>query len=165
MGRFAIALGLLLAVGTLAKVPAFGQAGNWSNPSALCRAIGNIDDPARDRRYHGPKTFPSGVRAAGLQPSDKDLLTWRCMDGRIWACAQWSTVSCMRAPWTTPRTWAYLLRDPDVRAQCRREPNAECAGATHCTAGCSSGRPKINGPDHATDRFGYDPSEWKPVVN
>lgn len=133
----------------------------FRDPFSFCRAVGTIDDPSHDRRYRGPASTRAMLTAAHLGESEADALSWRCANGRVLVCASLATTGCIKAPWTNPRKWAYLLNDPELRAECRRDPNAECPGATHCIAGCSGGVVIINSNQYPIDKQGYWPDEWK----
>jgi hypothetical protein len=133
----------------------------YSDPVEYCRAVGTSDQPGP--QYRGPRTAPSLLRAARLSRIQADLLAWRCMDRTVYVCAQLSSTACDQAPWLNPRRWDYVLRNPDVRAECRRVNFAQCASGTHCIVGCAGGQPRVNGPSWRTDARGYAPEEWTPV--
>lgn len=144
-----------------AHAPTHRRSRTYTDPAAYCRAIGTVDAPGSP--YRGPRAFPAALRAASLAAGQADLLSWRCMDGRVWACAMFSTMSCLKAPWTEPRRWDYVLRNPDVRAECRRMRNEECVGGTHCITGCAGGVPRINRSAYPIDRRGFARADWRPV--
>ena len=73
-----------------------------SDPFEYCAAVGQIDLP--DERYSGPMLsddlFNEYIKAAGLDPNlnypatFKQMTTWRCMDGRVYACNSGANIPC-----------------------------------------------------------------------
>lgn len=144
------------------QTQARAQPQTWIDPVRYCRAVGFVDEPLHDRRYRGSRVPPVALMAAQLEPSQRDMLVWRCMNGKGWACASLSSTACLKAPWLTPRSWSYVLRDANVRAECRKAISRECVGGTHCIVGCAGGQPHINGPSYPVDWRGYAPNDWTP---
>jgi hypothetical protein len=164
-GPFSTGISVLL-MGTFCAYPAPAQRNRpFTDPVTYCRAVGTVDNPRTDRRYSGPRSTRALLRAPGLQPDQADTLVWRCMNGTAFVCANYVTMGsgCIKAPWTNAREWNYLLRDSDVRAECRRVVRAQCAGGTHCVIGCASSRPIINTNSYPVDARGFARDEWRPV--
>ena len=132
----------------------------FTDPAAYCRAVQTIDAP--DERYNGPK-YTQQMRAVTDAFKDNDV-TWRCLDGKVLACALANTTACGKAPWIDQHEYQPLLRNPEIIADCRNTPNAECVGATHCIIGCNGTAPKINRNSYPIDARGFAKSEWKPVI-
>lgn len=150
------------------------DASAYDDPVAYCRAVGTADDPMLDRRYRGPPVPPRILRATGLDQIDEPMLGsfgWRCADGRVLVCyGAMSPFACagglMPPTWSpTPAEQEYQAdADEAAREICRREPDTDCAPATHCQLGCRTGEPV---PGFAStiprDERGYDPEEWEEV--
>ena len=73
-----------------------------ADPFAYCATVGTIDTP--DARYTGPKTPDAIVRGlmkamgmsgdAPVEPLAR-LTTWRCMNGKVYACNFGANIPCL----------------------------------------------------------------------
>ena len=118
----AAAAGFLLA--GCAGGPA--TADTYRDPFAYCAAAGTVDAP--DARYTGPAVPPvvaDGLRRAFNAPADAPIevftrgTSWRCMDGRVYACTVGANLPCQARADTsrTPR--------PAVVEFCRNNPTSD----------------------------------------
>jgi hypothetical protein len=80
----------MLTVIVLAASPASAQ--SFSDPVAYCRAIGTIDKP--DARYNGPKLPLWMATKLHLDPSQGNLMEWRCAGGAVLACLYDANIPC-----------------------------------------------------------------------
>lgn len=133
----------------------------FSDPSSYCRAVRDDETPTKSTTYHGPVSTDGMVVA--FAGATKDQIVWRCARSQVLACAEFSTTSCIKAPWLHKSDWDYVVRNPQVIEECRQNPEQQCAGATHCIVSCSRGRPTIQA-NYPVDADGYAISDWK-VVN
>jgi hypothetical protein len=162
--RLLIATAIALVIAAVAFTQgAVAQPNRFTDPDAYCHAVGTVDDPTTDRRYSGPQTTSAIVRAAEVTTDQDDVVVWRCMNGRVLACAAYGPPMCSKAPWLMPGSLDHALSDSGVRAQCRRVRQAQCAAGTHCMVGCASGHPIVNRDSYAVDARGFGAAEWRLV--
>lgn len=110
---------------TAASQPTLPQ--TYSDPFAYCAAVGTLDAP--DARYTGepvPQVVIDGyLEAAGLTSTTEppDMLqkgtTWRCMDGRVYACNVGANLPCSSK--------ANLDKTPtaEMADYCKANPNSD----------------------------------------
>src|SRR5262245_7102022 len=112
------------ALAACASVP--GPERTYADPFAYCRAVGTIDAP--DARYAGPSVPPpvaEGLRRAFRAPADAPLerftrgTSWRCMDGKVYACTVGANLPCGEKADTSraPRL--------SIAEFCRQNPSAD----------------------------------------
>jgi Double zinc ribbon len=138
----------------------------YADSVAFCRAVGTSDDPTKDGRYTGPHATPSMLNAFDVSTREMlsrnfrtpgDGVVWRCMDARMYVCAEWNTTACTKAPWLDQKNWPI---PSDLQDFCRANPNSECAGATHCIFGCRGRSPAFNVNSYPVDTRGFSTKEW-----
>jgi hypothetical protein len=105
--------------------PASG-ASESADPFAYCATVGTIDTP--DARYTGPQTPDVIVRGlmkamgisadAPVEPFVR-LTTWRCMNGKVYACNFGANIPC-RERADTKRT-----PSPEINEFCRANSTSE----------------------------------------
>jgi hypothetical protein len=150
--------------------------GAYADPIEYCRASENVDYPTKDPRYNGPKESKQII--AALHMPDETLrnlvtnqpiqLVWRCMGGKVWTCTHTNNKSeyCGKAEVALKMRLQDLLANQAVIDDCQQRPNAECAGATHCLAGCNGNLPIINKKNIEKvrqDARGFDSTVWRIV--
>jgi len=149
----------LLAVVLLTASPALAQ--SFTDPVPYCRAVGTIDEP--DARYGGPK-LPGWMAAKlGLQPSQGNMMEWRCADGAVLACLYGANIPC-GAKAVTSRTPTSAIRD-----FCRDNPDAAIVPMvvtgheTVVSWACHGGEPTVTQVQDV-DGQGYAKAYWRPVA-
>ncbi|MBK8082353.1 MAG: hypothetical protein IPK28_00175 [Devosia sp.] len=123
-----------------------------SDPHAYCDAVRTIDYV--DRRYEGPR-FTSDIAEALRVPlrSAPDRVSWRCVDGVVYACASFDWPVCAMTP-TAEEMLEY----------CRRNPAVGRLLAPNGTWSCEAGKPKLpDGASWPVDERGFFPPAWIPV--
>lgn len=166
-----VALSLLLLSGLPAALQAGGDEsagqGMDSDPFAYCAAIGNADKPGPP--YAGPATPPAvlaGIRrAVGLSadaPNDwvANGTSWRCMDGRVYACFAGANLPCQEK--------ADISRTPSAAIVdfCKENPDSDAVPmstsgrATVFAWRCSSGKPEIVRQFAQPDARGFISNVW-----
>jgi hypothetical protein len=90
----------------------------YTDPFSYCAAVGTIDTV--DTRYSGekvPDTVISGyLKAAGLENSTEPMdtlkagTTWRCMDGKVYACNVGANLPCASQA-NTDKTPTQAMKD------------------------------------------------------
>lgn len=136
------------------------QIATYTDARAYCQAIGTIDEAGPT--YRGTET-PAWISAAVEDHPEYASVTWRCFDGAVLACVTANSVGCSKAAWLHPESLDYVLKNPDVRAQCRSAPRLECVSGTHCLIGCVGGKPSVNRDTRPLDARGFYVDEWKVV--
>lgn len=121
----AAVLATLLLCGCATSTPR-GGASTFTDPFAYCAAVGTIDAP--DSRYDGPAvpaSIADGLRRAFAAPADAPAdafvrgTSWRCMDGKVYACNVGANLPCgAKADVSTTPTAA-------VAGFCKEKPDAE----------------------------------------
>lgn len=146
-------------------------ASGYMDPFAYCAAVITMDSP--DARYMGP-TVPDSViegfkRAAGLQGSNEptDMFrhstTWRCMEGRVYACNYGANLPCnakadtSRAP--TPAMLEFCNSSPDSDFI----PMAVVGHATIYDWRCNGRNAEVHGQIDLPDPRGYLSRIWYPL--
>jgi hypothetical protein len=148
-----------------------GLAQPFHDPFAYCAAVGTIDVPGAD--YAGPR-MPAEVarglqRALGL-PEDAppapllENATWRCMDGKVYACAFGANLPCLEK--------ADVARSPTpaMRAFCRDDPGADgipmvvTGRATVYAWRCEGAAPAIERQITEPDARGYLANVWYEIA-
>ncbi len=151
------------AVGTAAAgpVPAAATAnvggavggGLYTDPHAYCAAVVNVDYV--DARYSGPRFTPDIAEALRVPlESAPDRVSWRCVNGVVWACASFDWPVCAATPTAN-----------EMLEYCRRNPTIPRLLAPNGTWACVSGRPSLpEGASWPVDQRGFFPNAWIPVV-
>jgi hypothetical protein len=159
---------LLVLVSLLANPApaALAQGTTFNDPFSYCAAVGTIDAP--DSRYVGPKVPESIARGlqAALQLSASAPLeflingsSWRCMDGKVYACTVGANLPCeekadtSRTP-STPLT-QYCQQNPDADI-----PAVVTGRATVYEWKCQNGAPTIVRQVFQPDARGFLSNIW-----
>lgn len=155
-----IAVALWIAVAAVSGA----RAESHDNPFAYCAAVGTIDAP--DARYSGPP-LPDAV-ARGLQkaiaaPGALAGVSWRCMDGKVYACTVGANLPCTSK--------ADLSRTPGepLRTFCKQQPDADVIPAyvtgreTVFAWRCQHGAPAIERQVAEADARGFIAAIWYPI--
>lgn len=130
------------------------------DPFAYCKISGDVDAPA------GPT--PGSVAAAlsrrlAVPPIPADRVSWRCMDGAVWACTVGANIQC-DAKLDTDRT-----STDGMRTWCRENPTADVVPAyvtgraTAFEWRCTDGEPTVVRQLATPDARGFDSSVWTAV--
>jgi hypothetical protein len=86
--------------------------------------------------------------------SAPDRVSWRCVEGAVYACASFDWPVCAMTP-TAPEMLDY----------CRSHPGATRLLAPNGTWSCEGNRPRIpEGASWPVDARGFFPKAWVPVV-
>jgi hypothetical protein len=158
---------LLLVLG-LALLSACGSGQqSYNDPFAYCKAIENIDAP--DARYTGPQVpeaIVKGLQKAFNMPADAPLppfmenSSWRCMDGKVYACTVGANLPCGEKA-DTNRTPSEPIVD-----FCKANPSADVipmavtGRATVYEWRCTNGAPTIVKQFTEADARGFIASVW-----
>ncbi|HEV7731150.1 MAG TPA: protease inhibitor I42 family protein [Candidatus Binatia bacterium] len=127
---------------------------------AYCKTAGDVDAP--------PGPTPDAVAAAlsrrlAVPPIPADRVSWRCMDGAVWACTVGANIQC-DAKLDTDRT-----PTDGMRTWCRENPTADVVPAyvtgraTAFEWRCTDGAPTIVREFATPDARGFDPTVWSAV--
>ena len=158
----AAVLALVLAAPSSAqqRVPV-APAAAYTDPVQYCRAVRNADSGEggiRDRRYAGaptPKSIVTAMREANVW--------WRCMDGRVYACAIGASGrGCQK--WTTRKT-----ATPSIARFCAENRNSDIVpnsdNDTIYSWKCRGAKPVLDQgtPTPRLDKRGYFTDTWKPL--
>lgn len=128
-------------------------AASYADPYQYCGAVQTIDYV--DRRYEGP-AFTADIAEALRVPlrSAPDRVSWRCVDGVVYACASFDWPVCAMTP-TADEMLEY----------CRRNPSVGRLLAPNGTWSCEAGKPKLpEGASWPVDERGFFPAAWIPVL-
>jgi len=139
------------AVAVAESAPA--PAGGFTDPFAYCSAVRTIDYV--DARYAGPR-FTAAIADALRVPmgSAPDRVSWRCVDGVVYACASFDWPVCAMTP-TAQEMLEY----------CQRNPGVTRLLAPNGTWSCEGNRPRIpEGASWPVDARGFFPPAWIPVL-
>jgi len=95
--RFMLVILLVLLSLAEKNTPATSAQGTtYTDPFAYCAAVGTIDAP--DARYLGPNVPDAVVRGLeaelGSSPGTPAGISWRCMDGQVYACTVGANLPC-----------------------------------------------------------------------
>jgi hypothetical protein len=159
---------LLLAAGALVAGPALARP--YADPFAYCAAVGTVDAP--DQRYTGP-TVPESIalglrRAFGAAP-DAPIETfvrgtsWRCMDGKVYACNVGANLPCQGKADTN------RVAAAPVAEFCRENPQADVVPAyvtgrdTVYEWRCENGAPEAGRQFDAPDPRGFLTNIWHQI--
>lgn len=130
------------------EVAAVGPA-EWTDPFAYCAAVGTMDFP--DRRYAGPalvEPIADTLRVPVSSPPDR--VKWRCVDGAVWACANFDWPVCAMTPTV-----------PEMAEFCTKNPNAIGLQAPSGNWSCDGTQPVIpEGESWPVDKRGFLPGAW-----
>ena len=166
----ASALSLVLAA-LLGGCAATGRAPSSSDDAwAYCSAVGTID--ASDARYTGeamPPAVAAGLRKAVGAPADAPLEvfarggSWRCMGGKVYACAVGANLPCQEK--------ADVSREPSMPIVrfCRQNPGADVVPAfvtgraTVFAWRCAGGAPAIARQIATPDPQGFLSNIWHEI--
>ncbi len=143
----------------------------YSDPFAYCATVGQIDAP--DARYTGPKMdealFKDYLTAAKLDPNMdypdqfKQMTTWRCMDGKVYACNFGANIPCDSKANTdktpTQAITNYCKTNPDVDFI----PMAVTGHNVIYSWSCVKGVPQLGDQLDTVDAAGYQSSFWVPL--
>jgi len=143
------------AVAATAETPAAvaPAAGTFADPFAYCNAVKTVDYV--DNRYSGPR-FTADIADALRVPlgSAPDRVSWRCVDGVIYACASFDWPVCSMTP-TAQEMLDY----------CQRNPGVTRLLAPNGTWACEGTKPRIpDGASWPVDARGFFPNAWIPVL-
>ncbi len=143
----------------------------YTDPFAYCAAVGTIDIP--DMRYTGPKITDAIINgykdAAGLQASTepmemfKQTTTWRCMDGKVYACNVGANLPCSSKA-NTDKTPSQAMLD-----YCKANPDADfipesvTGHSTIYSWHCSKDTPELLDQIAQVDAAGYLANIWYPI--
>lgn len=148
-----------------------GEARTYADPFSYCSAVGTIDVP--DPRYTGPPVSPAiaaGLRRAFNAPADAPLefftrgTSWRCADGKVYACNVGANLPC-DARADTSRT-----PSAPIAEFCRQNPDADVVPmvvtgrATVYAWRCAGGAPDIVGQFAHPDSRGYLGNIWYEIA-
>jgi len=171
-GRLAAGMTLLAASLVVACAGGAGPAETHSDPFAYCAAVGTVDAP--DERYTGPPLPPSvavGLRRAVGAPADAPLeaftrgTSWRCMDGKVYACTVGANLPCL-AKADTRRTPSHSITD-----FCRQNPTADVVPAfvsgreTVYQWRCAQGVPAVVRQVATPDAQGFLSNIWHEITS
>jgi len=165
------AAGALTIAALAAAIGAPATAEPFDDPFAYCAAVGTMDAP--DARYAGPKTpdaIARGLKTALGMPDDAPLeplrenSIWRCMAGRVYACAYGANLPCEEKADTS--------RSPTsaMSAFCRDDPAADAipmvvtGRATVYAWRCADGAPAIERQISEADARGYLAGIWYEIA-
>lgn len=138
-----------------------------ADPFAYCAQVGTIDAP--DARYAGPRvplTIAEGVKRATGAPADTPAemfvrgTSWRCMDGKVYACTVGANLPCgekadtNRTPSTAVAAFCQTNADAEVI------PAAVTGRATVYQWRCTAGTPVVVRQVAEADRQGFLASFW-----
>jgi hypothetical protein len=135
-----------------AQVPA-PATGGISDPFAYCGAVKTVDYV--DNRYVGPR-FTTAIADALRVPMESapDRVSWRCVDGVVYACASFDWPVCAMTP-TAQEMVDYCVRNPGVTRLLA--PNG--------TWSCEGNKPRLpDGASWPVDARGFFPNAWIPVL-
>jgi len=138
---------------TVAELPAAPVTGTFSDPFAYCDAVKTIDYV--DSRYVGPR-FTASIADALRVPMESapDRVSWRCVEGVIYACASFDWPVCAMTP-TAQEMLDY----------CKRNPGVTRLLAPNGTWACDGTKPRIpDGASWPVDARGFFPNAWIPVL-
>ena len=126
--RYRFMLVILLVLVSLAErwtSISSAQGATYTDPFAYCTAVGTIDAP--DARYTGPQVpdaVVQGLEAALQRPADtapgglRTGSSWRCMDGKVYACWVGANLPCQEKANTSQTPTA------DMTTYCQTNTNA-----------------------------------------
>jgi hypothetical protein len=127
--------------------------GTFSDPFAYCNAVKTVDYV--DSRYVGPR-FTADIADALRVPMESapDRVSWRCVNGVIYACASFDWPVCAMTP-TAQEMVDY----------CQRNPGVTRLLAPNGTWSCEGIKPRIpDGASWPVDARGFFPNAWIPVL-
>jgi len=142
--------------GTVAEPAAVAvtpAAGGYADPFSYCGAVQTVDYV--DNRYTGPR-FTAEIAEALRVPmgSAPDRVSWRCVEGIVYACASFDWPVCAMTP-TAQEMVEYCVRNPGVTRLLA--PNG--------TWSCEGNRPRLpDGANWPVDARGFFPNAWIPVL-
>lgn len=156
-----------LAAPTATSIPSPSAAASFTDPYAYCQAVGNADTPGPE--FTGPKmtkALAQAIKTATGASADAPLdlfmqgSTWRCMNGKVYACFVGANLPCDSKANTdaTPT--------PEEQDFCTANPNSDSIPAAvtgHDTVfawTCKDGKPEAGQPIVEVDSRGYITSIW-----
>lgn len=157
---------MLLALLLFALTTAGGPA-TYTDPFAYCAAVGTIDAP--DGRWAGdkvPVAIARGLRRELLGSPEGDISFllrtsfWRCMGGKVYACAVGANLPCQSKA-NTSRT-----PTPSMVQYCQTNPDADFIPmymsdrASIYAWGCRAGVPVITRQITKPDAQGFLSNIW-----
>jgi len=156
------ALIAVLLGGPLGGVVAAAE--SFTDPFSYCAAVGTIDAP--DQRYSGPPVPDSIARglqralgaSGAFQLSEHSF--WRCMDGKVYACAVGANLPCQ------DKANASRTPEPALETFCQQDPNADVIPAsvtgrdTVYAWRCRNGAPVIERQVAQVDPRGFIAGIW-----
>ncbi len=138
----------------------------FADPFTYCAAVGTIDAP--DEQYTGPEVPEEIVEALREElemPDDAPTdwvaggTSWRCMDGKVWACFVGANLPCYKADTSqTP--------SPEMEDFCGENPTSDFVPAAVTGHGmvyewrCTDGKPEIVKQVFETDAQGFVSDFW-----
>jgi hypothetical protein len=143
---------------------------SFSDPFAYCAAVGTIDAP--DESYTGPPVpdaVARGLREAFRAPASAPLevfargTSWRCMDGKVYACTVGANLPCQgradtdRAPRPPLADFCHQNPDADV------VPMVVTGRETVYEWRCAGGAPVIVRQVTSPDARGFLSNIWHEI--
>ena len=143
----------------------------YSDPFAYCAAVGQVDAP--DARYTGERLpdalFLGYLKTAGLDPaadfppSFKEMTSWRCMGGQVYACNVGANIPCDSKADTSQQP------SQPMRDYCAQNPGAEfipmfvTGHNIIYNWSCDKTEPRLGQAFDTVDAAGYQASFWQLV--
>ncbi|MFN8640080.1 MAG: hypothetical protein U0360_11700 [Dehalococcoidia bacterium] len=148
---------------------ATGVSGNASttDPFAYCARVGTIDAP--DSRYMGepvPRSIAEGIRRATGASANAPLdvfvrgTSWRCMEGRVYACTVGANLPCGEKANTSRAPSAAMTEYCAANAEADSIPAFVTGRATVFAWHCVSGTPAIARQVVEADARGFIANVW-----
>ena len=145
--------------------------GTYTNSFEYCKAAENIDSP--NPEYDGPKLpdviaekLRKDMGVSDTMPEDmfNDGTSWRCMDGKVYACNVGANLPCQGR--------ANVSKEPNdgMLNYCGENPDAEFIpmfATGHTTVyewKCDNGTPEIVKQIAETDKAGYIKDIWHEIT-
>ena len=125
---------------------ASAQGSTYADPFAYCAAVGTIDAP--DARYVGPKvpdTVVRGLYAAMQRSADTPPdwfrvgTSWRCMEGKVFACTVGANQPCQEQANTSQTPTADMTNYCQANANAAQIPAFVTGRTTVYTWSCQNG--------------------------
>ena len=162
---------LLLAVAMLdACASGPGETRSYTDPFAYCASVGTVDAP--DARYTGPPV-PTAVaeglrRAFGAPPTaPADAFTrgttWRCMDGKVYACTVGANLPCDARADTSRTPSAAIAEYCRANADAASVPAYVTGRSTVYEWRCAGGAPVIGRQFVQPDARGFLSNIWHEI--
>lgn len=131
------------------------------DPFNYCRTAGDVDRPADPTP---PVVAEALSRALNVPPIPPDRVSWRCMQGKVWACTVGANIQCeqpldvSRVPTDGMRDWCEENTSADVI------PAYVTGRSTAFEWTCHDGVPAVVRQLATPDARGFDPGVWHAVT-